>query len=487
MQPKRRPNRRSAADHRIQFELAPPPSIRWRLMLLVGLLVLVLVLMRYAAQPENWAWMGFPANPAQQQNAPSQDPRSDPARARQDIETRITTGPPRTSQESDSTEALEIAPRLAESDPVTFDLQLDFWTRAVRRLDGPSRLTLYDMFRAAESKVTVPPGEASANVVERLQQFHDGYTTNMLAQSGELANASLHDQQRWYDALFQWQRHWADQLRPLLAALAESGEVPESHRAEFQTLAGVLKQVAAGLVLDHSPVGRPEEIPYWNLLIDDLRGRADEWSDARSVQFVELQTQPQAFRGKPVRISGRIRGARFQPSMSPAAVAPHYFELWIQPEDGSSIPFCAYALQVPSSFPALGERITPVDLPAVVTGIFFKNQSYLAEGGKTQFCPVVLTSLPQVSAPVATDSARPPSPFTFGGVATLIVVLAAWIAWRVYRSTVYIRRRDSEQLPQVLKQLEDDPRVETVRDRLARWSSSAETDTGGADHSRTHD
>lgn len=468
----RRINRRDRnpkSETRLQFGLTPPPSIRWRLMLLVGLLLMVLIGMRYAAQPANWAWMGFPAN--ENPSAEETQGQHDTPAVESDAP-RIITGPPNDTELGDVGEPPMIAPRLVESDPKTLNMEKDFWTRIVQRLDEPSRMTLFALFRPTEFIDKPASADARSNLIQRLEQLNDSYTTDLLAQSGDGTGISVADQKRWYDALFAWQQHWTDQIQPVLAALQESGVAGEELRERYDALAQTLRGVAADLVIDKSAIGRPIEIPFWNSLFDRLR--SDEWSTVRadSVQFVELQSQPQAYRGKPVQISGRIRGVRLQPTVTSASI-PFYIELWIQPDDGSSIPFCVYALEMPPGFPPISEQRVPVDMPATVVGLFFKTQSYITDAGKTRFCPVILTKRPAVSIPVASATrTKPPSPFAFTSMTALIVLVAAWIAFRIYQSTKLPRRVERANVHESLEMLESDPRVTTVKERLARWSQN---------------
>jgi hypothetical protein len=193
------------------------------------------------------------------------------------------------------------------------------------------------------------------------------------------------------------------------------------------------------------------------------------------VSWLELRNQPESYRGKSVEFSGRIRGARIQPTSSVIAGIDQYVELWVQPDEASTIPYCVYALQMPTEFPTLTDQLSTMDVSATIVGLFFKNRTYLTEEGRTQVCPVVLTLRPVVTeAALTSTGGEPPSITSIAVTIAIVTLLAGWIAFRVYRATLFSRRRTSPNVPSTLRELENDPRVESVRERLARFGESVE-------------
>ncbi len=457
----------------LQFNRGLPATspIRWKLLLLVGLLVFILVMMRYASDPKNWAWMGFDQRPnAAPNTAEPQSPRSAQAVLR------LVPDRDSPSNEDEDIAARDASPKLDELKPALGELRQDFWTRLVRRFDSPSRLMLFALVRESPSTSEKVPLKSRENIVERIQQFRDQYATELLNQSGALENSDPSRKQLWYDLLFEWQKEWNQHVAPTLSHWAGQSSDGNASPDDLAYLREVLAQVAAGLVQDDAPLGRPIEVPYWNLLVDEVRSNRGDRIPASKVAWLELYTQPKSYRGKPVEIEGRIRGARLQQSSNPNGIVPQYYELWVQADEKSTIPFCVYALTMPAEFPQLTERLTTMDVPTKIVGYFFKNRSYLTESQQTQFCPVLLALDPQVTMPTAgAPATRPPSPFTFGGIFAGIALLAAWVTFRVYRATLFRRRVASPLVPATLRQLQSDSQVQSVSDRLARWEGSTNT------------
>lgn len=441
-------------------------------MFLVAVLLFVLVMMRYAGDPKNWAWMGFNTGPREtptEEAGTSDFPSSAPLHL---VPNRSLVGADDGMDSDAPTSSV-----MAES-PELGRLRLDFWTRLLRRLDAPSRQALLAMVWGDERRGN-NANDQFENLISRIGQFNQQYSTELLGQSAALDEADPARKQLWIDTLFQWQNEWSQQVAPTLKSLATVAGGQPNPTPAIDSLRDALSQAAAGLVRDDSPLGRPIEIFYWNLLVDRA-ARDDAMAPAApKVSWTELRKQPNAFRGERVVIDGRIRAARRQTSAGAIQGIDRYYELWVQADETSTIPVCVYALELPPDFPEIGERLVELDLATSIEGYFFKNRSYLTSETKTQFCPVLLARRPKVTiAPVATIRTRSPSPYAFAGILAGAGALAAWIAFRVYRASIFSGRIPSSAISAALVDLEKDSRVETVGERLAKWEEqSGETGT----------
>lgn len=450
---------------------ASPPPIRLKLYLLFGLLIFVLVMMRFANDPKNWRWMGLERRPAV---APVSN--NEPQVANPTVDVRLSRNEENANRSDEDYSSSDAGLKLAELKPELAKLQIDFWTRLVRRLDAPSRQRLYEMIR--NTSPSVPNGSLSArqNLVARIQQFSDQYATELLAQSAEIESTNLTRKQLWNELLIQWQKSWTNETKPILLRLASKDDDSAEPENAIAELRNSLNDVAKSLVVDDSPIGRPMEVPFWNELV--ARIRVGELADAgpAHVSHLEMREQPQTLRGKAVALSGRIRAARLQKSNNKVNGVKQYYELWIQPDDGSSIPVCAFALEMPADFPPVTEQLSMMDVSVRLVGYFFKSRSYLTEANKTQFCPVVLTDCPSVTI-IAAKDATPwtPSVGTLASILALASLTAAWIAVRVYRSTQLTQRRPSPLIPTTLRHLTNDPDVKSIRERLAHWGDDLDS------------
>jgi hypothetical protein len=433
----------------------PPDRIRGKLLWLLSLLLVVLILMRLAGHPNAWHWMNFSApDHSASQGTERQEP--------------LVESPPPVAALRDSDDAEIPQVKIEHLEPELKQLERDFWARAVRRLDDPSRLRLFAMTGAPPASWSDAEREARANVVERIQQHSDRYRTDLLTQSGGWANSDPARKQVWYDLLFFWQKRWNESIAPALATMAGQAPSNPDVQATIAELAELLSDIAKSMVLDDAPLGRATEVPYWNELLSRLK-EAAEAEPAEQALPVELRAQPSHYRGRRIAVRGRIRGARIQLSGGAGNGVDQYFELWVQPEDGSAIPYCVYALEVPADFPPLSSQLAAVDIPTRIEGYFFKTRSYLTANSRTQFAPVVVAAAPTIEITLPTTSAaRPPAPFRTLMTILTIALLAAWVAWRVYRSYDSISRREPRFRASLWKDLAEDPRVVSTRERLAR-------------------
>jgi hypothetical protein len=438
--------------------------------LLVGLLVLVLIAMQMAGNPDNWRWMGFESNQPTTDNAPK---ASDHPRLQANVDIASSEASGETTDASDE----ESDPiRLADVSPDFEGLQLDFWTRLVRRLDDASRRTLYTLvLNDSEASASMLP-EARRNLAERIDAYQRQYTAELLTQSdqSQLEDAQL--RQKWYDLLFEWQKKWREDVEPWLTSLSSPAEFSAEAERSRKTLRLTLQSVARSLVMDHAPLGRPIEVPYWNVLLAQLREGGQESAEPESVTPVQLQAQPATYRGRWIAIEGTIRAARQQPLSQPSHGFENYWELWVQPDDGSSIPFCVLALRQPDGLPPVGPTLVPTELRAGFEGLFFKNRSYLTESGQTQRCPVLISTHSQVISQGETPAERaPPSVASFLLMALVLLMLVGWFVWRIHRTSRILVRRQTPQAVPTLSPLADDPTIQSVSERLRHWNPLPES------------
>ena len=115
----------------------------------------------------------------------------------------------------------------------------------------------------------------------------------------------------------------------------------------------------------------------------------------QDVGFTELFGQPEAFRGRPVRIRGTLRRLERLTAPRNDYGVDAYWQGWLEPADGPASPVIIHCLELPPGM-ASGMEI---DEPAVVAGVFLKNMAYRAADG-VRVAPLILARSP----------ARPPRP-----------------------------------------------------------------------------
>lgn len=180
---------------------------------------------------------------------------------------------------------------------------------------------------------------------------------------------------------------------------------------------------------------------------------------AAVVGVLSLLQQPEAFRGQPVRIIGRIaRVDSIREGSGKNDPLPDYWQLWLQPSSGADRPVVVLVTSIPDEIASFNEGGPASDAPKVVVqGTFFKRLAYQSSVG-ADLAPVVVGRIWQPTSR-ADSSTRQLGTGSGGGDVNLIgpiaivaaaiglgIVLAGLVVWRTSASAKRTRRirRDSE-------------------------------------------
>ncbi len=135
-----------------------------------------------------------------------------------------------------------------------------------------------------------------------------------------------------------------------------------------------------------------DELAFYRLLENS------DWIDrdgaiAPQVGVVNLLQQSDSYLGKAVAMRGRIaRATRRRASVNPFGVE-HYYELWLQPRDGSERPVAFYSRQVPDDVAAFDGQDFVADGPLVdLHGVFLKRLAFRSQGG-AEVAPAIVGEL----------------------------------------------------------------------------------------------
>lgn len=218
--------------------------------------------------------------------------------------------------------------------------------------------------------------------------------------------------------------------RVLANLLGEPLQPQTEHAATDVTLdeaAVWLSPEALAPVRDNAPF-RAAETDAWFALLAALQ-EADLTNNtpAAPVTYTQLVNQPQAYRGRTVRVRGTVeRVEPQQPAENELGIA-EYYRVILRPAGREVWPVAVYTLEAPPTSQGAS--------PASATGVFFKNLSYQSAAG-AGLMPVVLAKAVDV-APVAgraVVSRRAPNAqeltimvATAAAIATAVV---GWIALR---------------------------------------------------------
>jgi len=119
----------------------------------------------------------------------------------------------------------------------------------------------------------------------------------------------------------------------------------------------------------------------------------------RDVGFTEIFGQPEAFRGRAVRMRGTLRRLERLEAPRNDYGIEHYWQGWLEPADGPASPVVVHFLELPADMPT-GLSIRE---SVVVSGCFFKNMAYRAVD-TVRVAPLLLARSPGRPPVAPTDS-----------------------------------------------------------------------------------
>jgi hypothetical protein len=398
--------------------MRPPPNyfsrgVQLRLLVLVALLMSVLLLLPQAADPDNYAWMGFEKNAdsgstshAVDSNTGEGESAADAAAedASEEPDTRIS--PENLAAAPFESRPVEVSPESLTAEEPRDALYLakkDAWNEL---LAGMTRSQFDLIARALRS---LRYGEAlgeedRADWLTMLDVFDERLGEHLEQARGSIAGLPSSEQQSWSDVLAQLDSNWSEELKPaLMVALEDRRPTPDEAAAigDFQSL---LDRLALARVVDDKPYQAVERDAWFRLLemlehstLDEL-----ERQSVGEVGYLQLYKQPQEYRGKLVTIRGRARQAYQVDAPDNDFGIESYQVFWIRPEGGVNSPVVVYALERPEGFPELGPQsaadASPIDEPVEITGFFLKRWAYPAQDGP-RTAPLMLARSPRWERP----------------------------------------------------------------------------------------
>jgi len=191
------------------------------------------------------------------------------------------------------------------------------------------------------------------------------------------------------------------EAKPADRDLDEQAEAP--HVEDAVEDAAIWGEDPWAAVRDNALLSRPAEQKAWSLLLERAQQTSPDELRRQSlgeVAYAQLVNQPDAYRGRAVRVRGSVlRESRKRASVEAAGVAG-YHQLVIAPRGGGEWPIVVYVLELPEEFPkgdGLREDVT-------VDGFFFKNWSYPHADGMG-LAPVIVART--VDWPSPRPSSRP--------------------------------------------------------------------------------
>ena len=393
-------------------------AVKVRLATLVTLLGVAILAMHEAGKPETWEKMGFISEQAAEPVLPKLQP------------------PETAIGQDEGTSQL-------------------FWRIYFRKLDVSERKLLLQLI---DDRLNRKLSDADEETVHRLIE-----KTKIEFKKFATDHSQINDMDR--DLI---------QLRlSELRQLPNQVEIIQEDTDDLRVLQSLLDRCALDLVEDRSSLGRSAESLAWFRSWQRLNDLDHRISPA-GTNIVQLTGQPDAYRGRLIRIAGTAKGLDRLDVSSPELPFRHYFVIWVKPREMSRTPYCIYARELPKAFPSTGGSFVNINEPVQITGIFFKLRSYVATGETIETCPLIIANKiewEQKSNSIASTDARwqPPAwllTLFFIG----IPVVATWLALGVYRSTKVKPIRtvadDQKSISNNLRMIANDQDIKSDRERV---------------------
>jgi len=460
----------------------PPPDylsrgVQYRLMVLVGMLMLVILLMDRVRDPKVWAWMFSgkqAAKPNQQERTP---PALDP-------------------QDKDASVSSPLAPL---SDDVLnsrmWQAQVQSWGDVLKVLGRSDRAALgrfLQHLRQVDGK-TPKAGKKKANAAKPLDLptwFNQPRWRSMLRQLDQrwtnyvqeidedlLSNTKIQKQEKaeWIQVASKLELQWTNRTKPALSAPVDQQPLTVAHRAALKDLQRVVDYLDLQQVEDFTIGFRHRELVSWNRLWEILKNTPQkklEQSVLGPAKYLQLFRQPKHYRGKLLRIKGVARaGYKSQRGI---------YVLGVQLTGGPPDPVLVHLLELPEGFPNIADendQFNPRKLnePVSVAGYFFKCLRYSTDMGTgAGEAPLVMAkTLSWKPAPSFSAKAdNPQTPILIIGIVgvSLFAVAFAWWAWRSSQST---GRREALAESEPFSSLADED-IPTVGESLQSLAESEE-------------
>lgn len=468
-----------AQDDPTRQRWSSPPNYlaratRWRLLLLTAALMLVLVLMREAGNPDNWAWMGFDRQPmVTDLVAATLADEEQESLSAEGLES-SQEGPLRVSVR-DNTSSIDV--EITEAGEVSWRQQV--WGEVFRKLSLDQRRQWFSLIlsgRGLNDLRREMTDSWPALAVEIETFIHRRLTADWEAVSSQ-GLTSPEQLDRFSSWTVDLRDRWSQRLAPALSRVAASDVLDPVDRIELDRLMRDLAPATWSLVSDQTAAARPVEGPAWLVAWEQALNVSGESASVPSTTVYELLSQPEQFRSQTLQIVGQLQLVEWVEVPRNDLGIERYFVLWIKPRERSQYPYCVYIRDWPAELKFPDQRYTTYEQPISATAVFFKTRTFLAADEQLAVCPLLFArtakAIPNVQG-FASGNSGGHSAWNWTLIA-LMPIIAMWIAWRVYGSTRITRVRNQHRersTVDTLERLTEDPQVKSPREHVAEFERS---------------
>ena len=488
------------SDAFVPESIVPKPdpasrAIRMRLMMLFASLILVIILMKEAGKPERWKWMGFdepkPAdvqttgqnsddartktNPAQTDSPQTNDHEA----SANDGASNSSSEPPNVDTTRNTSISLAIPGTASPQSKLQITSDVDypraavrFWAEAFRKLNPERQQALLRGIKSMRQSVSIPEASRSgfASIVGRIQKQRAEFHQELFDRLAVTPESSP-EKSKLSDEFYASKELWTDKIQPAFIAAAKGDDFTVGQQQAIERLQLTLDDFLFQQVQDKTSIGWSGDSAAWIRLWEIVENSPTPI--ATKTTRIELIGQPDAYRGKPVRVEGWIRSAKKETLRSTSQLGfPEYHVMWMRPQDSKLGPINVYVKSLPDDFPKVTADYADMNENVIIDGYFFKNRTYLAADKSVQNSPVVLADSLTIIPPVEFTSVnywQPSREFLIGAF-LLIPLIATAIAWGAFRMSQVVKlvpsKKSAERIKDTLDDLTKDPNIKSDRERI---------------------
>lgn len=350
------------------------------------------------------------------------------------------------------------------------------WREVFQGLDADQKTLLFDLLGSGFGRATLSADDIpiAESLIATLTERWESYSVKAFQ---SLAAIDENDRTQWVEILRAVNSRQKDKLHPALQRLTTASKPTAEELSaigEFQALVDTfaLKKVADDTVM------RPAD---HQLLFRYLAEPLPVSKEAQSsITFLELVKQPEAFRGKPITIRGRVKEVSRQAASKNRNGITDIYIYWLMLEDGPTSPIRVMSALPPEGFPKIlepdGETRQKMQEDIVFQGYFLKRFAYQAKDGD-RVTPLILTHQPTWLPTKTLREQREDEPFINDVMFSVpIVAVLSFAIVAVVYFLAFQKRKQAEANPpsaELLHALEQLPVPPTTSESLKQLENEA--------------
>ncbi|MFK7768920.1 MAG: hypothetical protein AB8B55_16990 [Mariniblastus sp.] len=481
-------------------------AIRYRLLMLFGSLLLVVVAMKEAGKPSNWEWMNFQTPQTASETGDSSnssielvaDAEREPSFVARQQSNKNKSTPnnsnPESNQPSAKNESDAKSVNFSINEKLTFasvQSNVDypaaattFWNSILQKLSTKQQQDFLRLLKSMRTgqQLARPDGDSYSTLVKVIASQREKFHQDLFDRVTLLGEGSPTKKLK-SDELYESTELWEKSILPALTAAAVGDDFTISQQQSIKRLQLAIDPIVFSQVADQTSIGWAGDSQTWKRLWEKAETGT---ADSETVDRIALMSQPEFYRGKPVKIQGWIRSIR-RKNVSPKSELefPHYYEMWVRPAETKLGTYCVYSTKLPKASSVLQQKFNfgenknsntteffEVNENVTIEGYFFKIRTYVAADSTVRSCPVVLGSSFDTIAPIEFASVErwQPTRTTLVMLLALIPIIATGIACWVYfgsrtKQYTYGKQRQKT-INKTLSSLATDPNVQTDREKI---------------------